>query len=128
MRRGLSKADMNRHLLEAHQDPGEAAFLPTFYKIANETRLAGEVEVFAIERRIPGSRLCYDALLWRTLINAPATMDEATKMVELELERHGLRRASRVSVVIGPLPQIAPQKHCVPSLWQGGMRCRGRPM
>ena len=23
-----------------------------------------------------------------------------------------------VSVVIGPEPQIAPKKHCVPSLWQ----------
>ena len=33
-----------------------------------------------------------------------------------------------VSEVIGGLPQIAPKKHCVPRLWQGGMRCRGRPV
>jgi hypothetical protein len=33
-----------------------------------------------------------------------------------------------VSEVIGELPQIAPKKHQVPSLWQGGMRCRGRPV
>ena len=34
----------------------------------------------------------------------------------------------RVSEVIGPLPQIAPKKLWAPSLWQGGMRRRGRPM
>jgi len=33
-----------------------------------------------------------------------------------------------VSEVIGGLPQIAPKKHCVPRLWQGGMRCCGRPV
>jgi hypothetical protein len=35
---------------------------------------------------------------------------------------------NRVSEVIGPLPQIAPQKLCALSLWQGGMRRRARPM
>ena len=34
----------------------------------------------------------------------------------------------RVSEVIGPLPQIAPKKLWCTALWQGGMRCRGRPM
>jgi hypothetical protein len=34
----------------------------------------------------------------------------------------------RVSEVIGPVPQIAPKKHCVLWLWQGGMRRRARPM
>ena len=29
-----------------------------------------------------------------------------------------------VSQVIGPLPQIAPKKHMLAQLWQGGMRCR----
>ena len=33
-----------------------------------------------------------------------------------------------VSVVIGPMPQIAPKKHVVLPLWQSGMRCCGRPM
>jgi hypothetical protein len=33
-----------------------------------------------------------------------------------------------VSEVIGPLPQIAPQKLRGSALWQGGMRRRGRPM
>jgi hypothetical protein len=33
-----------------------------------------------------------------------------------------------LSVVIGPLPQIAPKKHYVPSLWQSGKRRRGRPI
>jgi hypothetical protein len=33
-----------------------------------------------------------------------------------------------VSVVIGSLPQIAPKKHAVATLWQGGMRRWGRPM
>jgi len=37
-------------------------------------------------------------------------------------------RLREVSEVIGPLPQIAPKKHCAPVLWQGGMRCRKRPM
>ena len=42
--------------------------------------------------------------------------------------RHGAHGQRRISVVIGPLPKIAPQKHWVPALWQGGMRCRRRPM
>lgn len=29
-----------------------------------------------------------------------------------------------MSVVIGFLPQIAPKKHDLPSLWQSEMRCR----
>jgi len=33
-----------------------------------------------------------------------------------------------MSVVIGPLPQIAPKKHWVPALWQSGMQRRGRPI
>ena len=33
-----------------------------------------------------------------------------------------------MSVVIGPLPQIAPKKHGAAALWQGGMRRRGRPV
>ena len=40
----------------------------------------------------------------------------------------GVRVDRRVSVVIGPVPQIAPKKHWVPALWQGGMWRRGRPM
>ena len=34
----------------------------------------------------------------------------------------------KISEVIGPQPQIAPKKHEAFALWQGGMRCRGRPM
>jgi len=33
-----------------------------------------------------------------------------------------------MSVVIGPLPQIAPKKHCVPSFWQSGKWHRWRPI
>ncbi|CAG9933233.1 TonB-dependent siderophore receptor [Candidatus Nitrotoga arctica] len=33
----------------------------------------------------------------------------------------------RVSVVIGPVPQIAPKKHVALRMWQSGMRCHGRP-
>ena len=38
-----------------------------------------------------------------------------------------LLREPVISVVIGSMPKIAPQKHWVPALWQCGMRCRRRP-
>ena len=40
----------------------------------------------------------------------------------------GGRLEHRVSEVIGFMPQIAPKKHVVLSLWQSGMRRCGRPM
>jgi hypothetical protein len=39
-----------------------------------------------------------------------------------------LKQQLLVSEVIGPMPQIAPKKHRVASLWHCGMRRRGRPM
>jgi len=32
-----------------------------------------------------------------------------------------------ISVVIGPLPQIAPKKHTALRMWQSWMRRHGRP-
>ena len=46
----------------------------------------------------------------------------------LSNRRGNLIKDILVSVVIGPMPQIAPKKHAAVQMWQGGMRRCGRPM
>jgi hypothetical protein len=55
-------------------------------------------------------------------------IEEIFTHLGLDPQPPGAGCVRRVSEVIGGLPQIAPKKHCVPRLWQGGMRCRGRPV